>query len=304
MLSEGIVEFFENLDPHSRDRFRRAYALSVSIGDIDLQAMTSAWLAHIEFHLRNYTGMVASANKCLAIFPNGPSSAHSRLFMVLANANLYGGNISRANVYFERSRAIAVAHGDRSTVGAIVYNKAVLMLNSLRLQGLVDLGDSMDEGLVSMAVESASAFQAITENKSLEELPLMSEARLAMVKGDFASALKTIDKVRGSTFRHRGGAKDPLLDIEYVLCLMRTGDSERARGILEGMDLSRYVELDNDDRVIFLSQLIKIRSEIGCDLQLEDLDALLQVSILEFSDELASLREAISLMTFQGDTNG
>jgi tetratricopeptide (TPR) repeat protein len=294
MLSEGIIDFFEDLNPHAQDRFRRAYALGVSIGDLDLQSLTSAWLAHIEFDRRNYDAMVSSANRCLAIYPRGQSSSHARIFMVLANANLYAGNLARANAFYEKARAIAVADGDRSTVGAIVYNRAVLLLNNFRLQDSLDIGDDVDIGLVSMAIESAATFQNITQNGSLRELSLMSEARLAAIKGDFHFALKRIQGIRSSEHRHRGGAKDSLLDIEYASCLMRSGDFAAAEAVLVSMDLARYVELDNDDRIIFLSLLIDVRDKVGCGLSLEEPEALLKTAIIEFSGELSELRNAMA----------
>jgi tetratricopeptide (TPR) repeat protein len=298
MLSEGIVEFFEDLNPHAQDRFRRAYALGVSIGSLDLQALASAWLAHIELNRRNYQAMVSSANQCLAIYPRGQSSSHARIFMVLANANLYAGNLARANAFYERARTIAIADGDRSTVGAIVYNRAVLLLNNFRLQALLDVGDNIDIGLVSMAVESAATFQNITQNRSLGELSLMGEARLAAMKGDFPFALKIFDKIRSSDHRHRGGAKDPLLDIEYASCLMRSGDVKTAEYILGSMSMARYIELDNDDRIIFFSQLIDICSKIDCNLSIEDPGVLLRRAITDFSNELVDLRNAIASIEF------
>jgi hypothetical protein len=294
MLSEGIVEFFEDLNPRAYDRFRRAYALSVSMGDHDLQALTSAWLAHIEFNERDYPAMILSVNRCLAIYPRGQSAAHTRIFMVLGNANLYAGKVSTANQYFDQARAIALADGDRTSVGAVVYNKAVLMLNNFRLQSFLDVGETVDMGLLSSAVESSTAFQGITRNRSLEELPQMCEARLAMIRGDFSSALKVIGGVRRSQHRHRGGAKDPLLDIEYATCLALSGDSALAKSVLDGSDLSRWVELDNDDQIIFFSQLNTVCLQLGYVSSIEDPSTLLGAAIERFSAELNDLRDAIS----------
>jgi hypothetical protein len=296
MLSEGILAFFEDLDPSAYDRFRRAYALSVSIGDCDLQALTSAWMAHIEFNERRYSAMVSSANHCLAIYPRGSTAAHSRLLMVLANANLYAGNVSKANTHFERARSIAVTDGDRATVGAIVYNRAALMLNNFRLQAFVDVGESIDLSFLSVAVESSTAFQGITENRSLVELPIMNQARLAMIRGDFSYALAAIDGIRNSEYRHRGGAKDPLLDIEYATCLAKTGDIDRAADIMYGTDFSRYAELDNDDQIIFFSQLIGVCQDTRRNSPIEDSHILMQSAISRFTDELSALRGAVVSM--------
>jgi hypothetical protein len=301
MLSEGIVGFFEDLDPNAYDRFRRAYALSVSIGDLSLQSLVSAWLAHIEFDRRNYAAMVLAANHCLATFSSGNTMAHSRLFMVLANANLYAGNISKANTHYERSRVVALSDGDRATIGAIVYNRAALLLNNFRLQEFIHFGDSIDIGLVSMAVQSSTTFQFMTQNRSLAELPLMSEARLAMLRGDFHSALKIIGGIRSSEQRARVAAKNPLLDVEYVYCLARCGESVNARIILEKVDLSRYIELDNDDRIIFFSQLMNIADQIGCAFPIEELSRLFRTAIAEFSDELTGLQDAVASIKFGDD---
>lgn len=296
ILSEGIIAFFEDLDPNAYDRFRRAYALSVSIGDFELQALILAWLAHIEFNVRSYPEMVSSASRCLAIYGRASTAAQARLFMVFGNANLYAGNVSKSSLYFERARSIALDDGDRATVGAIVYNRAALMLNNFRLQPYVHVGESIDLGLVSVAVDSSSAFQGITANKSLSELPVMNQARLAMIKGDYAYALAAIDRIRSSEHRHRGGAKDPLLDIEYAACLLESGKADRALGIVRSMDFSRYVELDFDDQIVFFAHLLAISDRLGVVSPFEDTAVLMGVAIEKFSDELSRLRVAIDSM--------
>lgn len=294
MLSEGIIEFFEDLNPRAYDRFRRAYALSVSLGDEDLQALTSAWMAHIEFNQRDYIGMASSANRCLAIYPRGQSSSHMRMFMVFANSNLYAGNVTKANEYFDRARSIALSDGDRASVGAVVYNRAVLMLNNFRLQKFLNVGETVDIGLLSVSVESSTAFQGITRNRSLEELPQMCEARLSMIKGDFASALTIFSGIRKSQNRHRGGAKDPLLDVEYATCLAKSGERALAKSVLGGVDLQKHIELDNDDQIVFISQLVDLCSQLNYVPPIENLRALLDAAIERFSAEMVELRDAIS----------
>ncbi len=296
ILSEGILAFFEDLDPNAYDRFRRAYALSVSIGDFELQALVLAWLAHIEFNVRSYPEMVSSASRCLAIYDRASTAAHARLFMVFGNANLYAGNVSKSSLYFERARSIAVNDGDRATVGAIVYNRAALMLNNFRLQPYVEFGESIDLGLVSVAVDSSSAFQDITANKSLSELPVMNQARLAMVKGDYAFALAAIDKIRSSEHRHRGGAKDPLLDIEYAACLVECGKVEHAGGIVQSIDFSRTADLDFDDQIVFFAHLLAISDRMGVVAPMGDAAVLMGVAVKKFSDELSRLRGAVDSM--------
>jgi tetratricopeptide (TPR) repeat protein len=293
ILCDGIVEFFEDLSPSAQDRFRRAYSLSRSIGDVDLQALSSAWLAHAEFERRNYAAMMSAATDCISIFPRGHSSAHSRIYMVLANVNLYCANIEAANKYYDCARDIAVRDGDRATLGAIVYNKSVLMLNNLRLRQFFDAKSTPDLGLVSVSIETATSFQSITQNRSLEELPVMGEARLAMLKGEYQSAADTISSLRSSANPHRAGAKIPLLDVEYAVCLAKSGELRLAMEVCGQIDVSRYIELDTDDRIVFLAQIVELMGLIDFVPSEINPPELLQLAVAEFSEEVDGLRKSI-----------
>jgi hypothetical protein len=60
------------------------------------------------------------------------------------------------------------------------------------------------------------------------------------------------------------------------------------------MDFSRYVELDNDDQIIFFSRLIEVSRQLGCGYPFGDPVALMSIAIMRFSEELVGLRDAVS----------
>jgi hypothetical protein len=293
MIVDGINDFFQDLSPLAQDRFRRAQALSKSIDDTNLLALSSAWLAHAEFERCNYPAALAAIARCIPVEPRWTSSTVSRIYMVLANINFYCSNTTEANEFYELTRATAVEQGDRATLGAIVYNRSALMLNSSRLQNIIHPGTNLDIGVLSAAIESATSFQRLTQNRSLEELPAISEARLAMIRRDFSCALPIVQSIRDSGHSHRSGVKTPLLDIEYAKCLAMVGQIEHAKEVFTQISIECCPDLQADDRVLALSLYLDLQGILYPGSAQVDITELVEAAKCAYSDEINELQRSM-----------
>ena len=301
ILSEGIVDFFENLSQASHDRFRRAYALSVATKQNSLRALAAAWLAHTEFMRQDYEAMIDAANDCLSFYPDENKSAQSRIFIVLASAHMSCGNFGASRRFFEMARNIAVVDGDRATLGAIAYNQAALMLNGYRLRNIFDSGEQIDLALVSITVESATNFQEITKNTALGELISICSARSLINKKQYSNALKILEDLRASDSTYSAGIKSETLAVEYAYCLANLGDLTRTLQALAGLDIKLCTNLHHDDKVILLSQLVEIYNILGLKSEILDLSDQIAEAQSAHLAQISKMRSAMQRLKFAGD---
>jgi hypothetical protein len=263
IIVDGVLAFFEKLDVGSSDRFRRAHALSVALGLNDLRALSAAWLAHSNFGCCQYSLMLESINDCLLFSRPVGDLASSRVGLVLASSYLYAGNLDESRVWYEAARQSAVIDSDRATLGAIMYNRAAVALARYRVDNCLSLPHALEIGVVSNAVSSASSFQVLTSNEALSQLLRMCEARLAMVENNFDSAILIFDGIRQADSGSMSGTADKFFDLEYLYCLVKLKRIDREGFLAYDINISHSINLDCDDRVVFLHELLEIYRELS-----------------------------------------
>jgi hypothetical protein len=296
IIADGVLMYFERLNLLAIDRFRRASALSTAFGEMELRALSFAWIAHIELAACNYESMVSSINQCLLIGGHRASRAKSRISLVLANCYLLCGDHSNSQAWFESARESALLEGDRTTVGALLYNRGALLLLRYRLAMSLGTAVGSEIRFVGAAVASATNFQARTKNSSLDDLILLSEARLACLEGRSLDALPIFDRLRRTMSFFLSGATTYMLELEYSVALSMSGLIDDARRILLGVNVGSIDSLDLDDKIIFLSELRRICIILDVGPLINDIDVRIKSSIDEYSAEMARLRVAVDMI--------
>lgn len=92
MLLEGLMLFFDNLDPAATDRILRAHTVALAWRHDDLIRLTAAWLAHMQFVLGDYAAMARALEPCFDR-PGACREASSRVCVVLGNAHQIAGRL-------------------------------------------------------------------------------------------------------------------------------------------------------------------------------------------------------------------
>jgi hypothetical protein len=89
MTLEALLLYFRELSPAARDRLLRARLLCAAGKEHRLLALTSAWLAHIDFNLDRFDEMSESIALGIESLDADDGAAECRLALVLGDAFMY-----------------------------------------------------------------------------------------------------------------------------------------------------------------------------------------------------------------------
>jgi tetratricopeptide (TPR) repeat protein len=265
MLVEGLVLYFEKLSASARDRIYRAYTISCSFGLEDLAALTSVWLAHLNFEHSAYQQMAECLSRTLKANDLRQIAVQARLGMVLGDAHLYAGNRKISQNWYELCRQRSLSIGDRAGIGALMYNRAAFGLARLRIE-YHGYGNAIDAWLVDfveMELSSAWSFQIQTEVKTLPHLVTLCKARIAILKRNFEDAIQMLLPLEStlSSIEDRLNRSSVFFDLLYSYFSL--GDFRKASELLESLDIQVIRDFDVDDQLLAYALMSEVTDKLG-----------------------------------------
>lgn len=263
MVLESMLLYFRELNPLARDRMLRAELLSKSFGLSRLVALTSAWLAHIDFNQGRYDSMAAAIELAFESISADDGSAACRLALVLGDAFLFCGESLTARRWYDAAHRSAVSLGDQAAVGALTYNRAALHVSGLRLMLLSGSIDPKELVLARNELHTAINYQSVAQLRSLDHLLRSSSVGVAILEGRFGDALAILtDEFLDLEVPPTSSAKT-LLRADLVMCLACTGRTDEARYRLNGVLQMPLDDLDADDRALAYESLARAAKAIS-----------------------------------------
>lgn len=263
-IAEALVLFFDNVDSRSRDRLLRANALAIGGGFADLASIASAWLAHVEFNASAFPAMASAIRQAIDRGAAAIPAAKLRVLVVLADANLHAGRIEVSQRFYEAARRLSVELGDEVAIAAILYNRAALTLNLVRLAGVgVNIGDSTAAKYLSLHISSAYNFHTAAGHKSLPHLLEVATARLLISEGRFGDAVKLLGPLLDQSPQSIGGVDAAVLNLEYALCLVEVGERDGALSRLQSLPLRELDHLASDEKLIYFALHQALEERLG-----------------------------------------
>lgn len=255
MILEALLLYFRELNPAARDRLLRAKLLCTAAKEKRLLALTSAWLAHIDFNQERFESMAAAIATSIDSLDADDGSAECRLALVLGDAFIYCGQEIPSRRWYERARLAATRLGDQAAIGAMTYNRAALRVADLRMSMLTQDYPSVDISLAKAEVKTATNYQAVAGLLSLEHLLKASQIGILMLEQDFRGALTGIEQIleSGQIPRHSGAFFT--LGADRVTCMLRLGQTKPARECAQGFTEVVLESLSPDDRAMCLAAL-------------------------------------------------
>jgi len=256
MLLEGLQSYFQSLGGNSRDRIMRAQLLSRASRNQELTALTSAWLAHIQFQEGSIGAAIESIHVAVGAIEVGHWAALGRISSVLADVFLTVGDAELARRWYAHARHAAVQYGDQAALGAITYNQSALRLFDLRL--IQAIGSTIDLQTLQLAEsegKSALNYQIASGVTSLGHLLTGVQVSVEMLKSRYDEALPLLsslllDEELPQSYQYRS-----VLLSDAVLCCAALGlisDAKKYWSQLVAQDLEI---LPLDDRIIVISNL-------------------------------------------------
>lgn len=294
MLLEGLILFFDNMDPASVDRVVRAHTVALAWRHDDLIRVTAAWHAHLRFVLGEFDAMGQALQACFDR-PGACVEASLRVCTVLGNAHELAGDSAGARPWYDRARREAVDSGDGATIGALIFNRPAMALVGLRLAALRGRLDVETLRMTALGLESARAYCVGARHSALMQLLDACRARVAMLSGDALAALVILDELLARPELRFGFHADRLmLQVERAACLLALGRDGEAEDELLALDPAQHAQLTMEDALLFLEQHAALARALGLADRAAAWDGALAAAKERYDSEMGRLKAVLA----------
>jgi len=189
LIAEGLADHFETLSTAALDKFKRAHAIAVAVGDSDLRSFSSAWLSASEFLVGNYVGAVSHAFEAIANAGPTGTIALSRAHLVLANILYTVGYYPEAGLEYAKARRFAVDARDISMQSAALYNVAAFRIARLSLEDSLGQPPELEDvRAAQLELNSITNLDAGLGVSSLSAMVPLLRAQLTLVQQQWGDA--------------------------------------------------------------------------------------------------------------------
>jgi hypothetical protein len=260
MVLEALQAYYGDLSPYARDRMLRASLLSKGFRDASLIALTSAWMAHIEFNHARFDSMIAELTRTFQAIEEVESDrgfAPCRVALTLGDANLLVGLPVIAQSWYDIARRVANEMGDHAAIGAMTYNRAALRVARARFDEVAGMDSGIDRSLLRVDVDSAINYQTAAQLQSLEHLLTTARASLLVLQGQFEDAARIIPQLLVSGEVPNPSVQRLLLEADLALALAKIGCLTPAKGHIESCvkAYSNVTAIPTDDQCLIASSV-------------------------------------------------
>lgn len=297
MCLEALLLYFRDLSPVSRDRLARAHLLSKASNDRALVALTSSWLAHIDFNQNKFDTMASALLDCASAVGPDDAEADCRAAIVMGDALAYIGERKKSKEWYERARHLAVSIGDQASIGAVTYNSAALHIAFLRLASLQGQIAGDDLSLAASEVQSAINYQVMAGLGSLDHLLHTARVGVLVLRRQFADAARLGREVLEREHVPPGSAQELLLKSDIAAALGRCAQDEGALAWIEQVPIAHVNTFEPDDRALILSSLSDAHASGARDELARELRKAAEEALQEHSSRVAHLRTMLDVVS-------
>lgn len=240
-LAEGLVAYFENLSTSARDKLMRALALSSAFKAAHVQALSAAWLAHVDYVEQRFDQMTQNLAIAQREHVSGSNDARSRASLVTAQAYHWADRMDLALPWYARARHYATEDGDEATLSALMHNMAWLRAASARRIALVEGKSPGNLQQVLLGAESTGNFDQRIGATSLASLVPILRAHVHALLGQHVEALALFDEHMESALDEGLARIQCAVLAEIAWCRIHAGDKHQA--IAEALAAETHIGL-------------------------------------------------------------
>ena len=262
-LAEGLIGHFSDMNHSAREKILRSYSLSAAGGLTAMQALSAAWLAHMDYLRQNVSSAKQYVVEALNLSGRDDHAALARASLVVAQAMHFAGRIEPARAWYVHARGHAASEGDEMTVSALMHNMAWLRAFDLRKGVLGGHLASDDSRHALPNAESISQFDSLIGSYSLGSLVPILTAQILTTSGRYGEALKLYESNFDASLLEGMGRLHADLLADRAWCRLKVGlvddarrDAIEARDSLDSSGLC-------DDRALAHGRLALLFTELG-----------------------------------------
>lgn len=294
MCAEGLLAYYRDLSPESHDRFSRAQTLSIAARSGALSALTSAWLAHIDFNLHRHDDMARALRTFISTLPEADLQARCRFSLTLGDAFLVSDQRELSRRWYRSGRDFASRLGDHAAIGAFTYNQAALSVFGCRIEAL-DASLSVD--LLTLAtneVKAASNYQYLARLQSLQQLLDNASASILILQHQYDRAAKLLEALLGSSALISPSSSLVTTRCDLALCYAQLGSQQDFDRIVDSIEIEKISDCSPDDSAVAYGAL---RDSYDCNGQAAKaryFDDLMAASLEEQRNKINMLRDLLA----------
>ena len=262
-MAEGFREYYSSLTTSARDKFARAQAVTEFAGAKTLTALSSAWLAHLDYMALNPEALVKNVRRAFDNSSDDDHHVRSRASLVMAEALHFARRFELARPWYDRARVHANLDGDQPTLSAYMFNMTWLRMGDARQSELCGEPVSERLGLIRIDGESAQTYEMLIGSVTFRELDPMLIAEVSSLDGKPAEALDLYERHLGD-LRLKGADRwKCVFAADQAWCLARLGRLEEARVSAALAEELVSGDVQVDDRAATYSWLQRTYEALG-----------------------------------------
>lgn len=262
-LAEGLLSHFAELGSIAHDKVMRAHALSAATGLVQLNALTAAWLAQMDFAKLDADKLALHVSQSLRLSDLKHHSARTRACLVIAQALHLAGRWDLASPWYTRTRLHATEEGDDLSISALMHNMVSMRLDYFRQITLTGRGDAREGDTALTGLESSINFDSLIGTSTFEHVRPLMRARFLSLQQRTSEALLVYEKqIRtGVASEFSRLESDVLSDIAW--CRLLQGDLAGAQADAIAAERSITPKTQVDDRAATHSRLANYYRKTG-----------------------------------------
>jgi len=262
-LAEGCVSYFSDLNRSARDKMSRAYALGTAARETRLRALSTAWLAHMDYVDHDLEAMARRIGECFELAEPEHHAAQARACLVVAMAYHFGGRFDAAQPWYAKTRQHANIEGDEAMLGAVMHNMGGLLADESRQTLLRGLKDEAVTRRAMLGLESIRNFNALVGTESLKALVPLLRAQVTSLQGRSADAVALYEAHFSDGLLQGLDRKRACLGADLAWCRLQLGQTEQALKDALAAEVAVSHDRDVDDRAAAHSRLAQVFAQLG-----------------------------------------
>jgi hypothetical protein len=225
---EGLIEHFGTLTERAIRAYKRAYAVSIAAGDIELAAIASAWIANAEYMAGNLAAVPGALVQTFTYADRGNAAARSRACVVVADMHNYAGDTVSARAWYKRARDAAVDDGDIAMQSVAMCNDAGYRVANVVLDDCRGGADEHAVMLASISVDSVANLDLGLGLRHLTSMVPLLRAEVRTVQRKWDEAIGLFDAFLCDKSVEMHNRLRPKYRAQHAYCLARSGDRAAA----------------------------------------------------------------------------
>ncbi|MEX8496581.1 MAG: hypothetical protein AB3X41_10750 [Leptothrix ochracea] len=265
-LAEGVTNYFENLAPTARAHIARAHALATATAAPVVQALASAWLAHLDIAAQDDQAVVTHVDEAFKYSDTDHHAARARAALVMAWAWHLSGNEHEAQPWYSLARRHATEEGDGGTLGSVMHNMAALQVIRLRLHAITGPIDRRAAYRALLSTESSAFLNVKIHAHALQTHLHLLRAQIFLMLGQNAEALRLYNNHAPYASRQGLAETMGLLLADRAWCLCQTGGAAaqaEASLVAEDAAIALKFARTDEETAIGHAQLAQVTGYLG-----------------------------------------